>query len=75
MIPFFVQIKCHMGKSYQVANALADAEIAETIRSWLNDAELPPAPHRLIVEGLADMERALRAQARDRTAGQAARRH
>ena len=29
MIPFFVQIKCHMGKSYQVANALADAEIAE----------------------------------------------
>ena len=54
---------------------LADAEIAETIRSWLNDAELPPAPHRLIVEGLADMERALRAQARDRTAGQADRRH
>jgi aminopeptidase N len=54
---------------------LADAEIADTIRSWLNDAELPPAPHRLIVEGLADMERALRAQARDRTAGQAARRH
>jgi aminopeptidase N len=54
---------------------LADAEVAEMIRSWLNDAELPPAPHRLIVEGLSDMERALRAQARDRTAGQAARRH
>ena len=28
MIPFFVQIKCHLGKSYQVANAIADAEIA-----------------------------------------------
>jgi hypothetical protein len=28
MIPFFVQIKCHLGKSYDVANRLADAEIA-----------------------------------------------
>jgi len=28
MVPFFVQIKCQMGKSYQVANSLADAEIA-----------------------------------------------
>jgi aminopeptidase N len=54
---------------------LADAEIAETIRGWLTEADLPPAPRRLIVEGLADMDRALRAQARDRTAGQAARRH
>jgi len=24
MVPFFVQIKCHLGKSYQVANAIAD---------------------------------------------------
>jgi aminopeptidase N len=53
---------------------LADTEIAETIRAWLDDADVPPAPRRLVVEGLADMERALRAQARDRTAGQAARR-
>jgi hypothetical protein len=28
MTPFFVQIKCELGKSYQVANALAEAEIA-----------------------------------------------
>ena len=27
MVPFFVQIKCHLGRSYQVANKLADAEI------------------------------------------------
>ena len=27
MVPFFVQIKCHLGKSYDVANAIADAEI------------------------------------------------
>ena len=53
---------------------LADPEIAERIRSWLDEADLPPAPRRLIVEGLADMDRALRAQARDQTAGQAARR-
>jgi aminopeptidase N len=53
---------------------LADVDIADTIRTWLDDADIPPAPRRLVVEGLADMERALRAQARDRTAGQAARR-
>jgi len=53
---------------------LADADIADTIRSWLDTADVPAAPRRLVVEGLADMERALRAQARDRTAGQAARR-
>jgi aminopeptidase N len=53
---------------------LADAEIADRIRRWLDNADISPAPKRLVVEGLADMERALRAQARDRTAGQAARR-
>jgi aminopeptidase N len=53
---------------------LADAEIADRIRAWLEDTDVPPAPRRLVVEGLADMDRALRAQARDRTAGQAARR-
>src|SRR5579871_6837569 len=31
VIPFFVQIKCHLGKAYSVANALADAEIASEI--------------------------------------------
>ena len=28
MVPFFVQIKCRLGQSYVVANALAEAEIA-----------------------------------------------
>ena len=27
MVPFFVQIKCQLGKSYEVANRLADAEV------------------------------------------------
>ena len=40
MIPFFVQIKCHMGKSYQVANALADAEIASEIYSTSGNFDL-----------------------------------
>ena len=33
MIPFFVQIKCELGKSYDVATAIADAEIASEIYS------------------------------------------
>ena len=40
MIPFFVQIKCQMGKSYQVANALADAEIASEIYSTAGHYDL-----------------------------------
>ena len=40
MIPFFIQIKCHMGKSYQVANALADAEIASEIYSTAGGFDL-----------------------------------
>lgn len=40
MIPFFVQIKCHLGKSYEVANALADAEIASEIYSTAGDFDL-----------------------------------
>ena len=40
MIPFIVQIKCHMGKSYQVANALADAEIASEIYSTAGHYDL-----------------------------------
>jgi DNA-binding Lrp family transcriptional regulator len=30
---FFVEIKCALGKTYQVANALAEAEIASEIHS------------------------------------------
>jgi DNA-binding Lrp family transcriptional regulator len=40
MIPFFVQIKCQLGKSYQVANELADAEIASEIYSTAGDFDL-----------------------------------
>jgi DNA-binding Lrp family transcriptional regulator len=40
LIPFFVQIKCHLGKAYSVANALADAEIASEIYSTAGDFDL-----------------------------------
>ena len=40
MVPFFVQIKCQLGKSYLVANALADAEIASEIYSTAGDYDL-----------------------------------
>jgi DNA-binding Lrp family transcriptional regulator len=40
MIPFFVQIKCQLGKSYEVANRLADAEIASEIYSTAGHFDL-----------------------------------
>jgi DNA-binding Lrp family transcriptional regulator len=40
MVPFFVQIKCQLGKSYQVASAIADAEIASEIYSTAGDFDL-----------------------------------
>jgi DNA-binding Lrp family transcriptional regulator len=40
MVPFFVQIKCQLGKSYQVANAIADAEIASEIYSTAGEFDL-----------------------------------
>jgi len=40
MIPFFVQIKCHLGRAYEVANQLADAEIASEIYSTAGDYDL-----------------------------------
>ena len=40
MVPFFVQIKCQLGRSYEVANALADAEIASEIYSTAGDFDL-----------------------------------
>jgi DNA-binding Lrp family transcriptional regulator len=40
MIPFFVQIKCQLGKAYDVANRLADAEIASEIYSTAGDYDL-----------------------------------
>ncbi|HJU96954.1 MAG TPA: aminopeptidase N [Jiangellaceae bacterium] len=47
---------------------LSDQATADTVRAWLADAEVPPAPRRLVVEGLADLDRALRAQACDHEA-------
>ena len=40
MVPFFVQIKCALGKSYEVANAIADAEIASEIYSTAGQFDL-----------------------------------
>lgn len=40
MTPFFVQIKCHLGKTYEVANQIADAEIASEIYSTSGEFDL-----------------------------------
>jgi DNA-binding Lrp family transcriptional regulator len=40
MTPFFVQIKCQLGKAYQVANQLAEAEIASEVYSTAGDYDL-----------------------------------
>ena len=40
MAPFFVQIKCQLGKSYEVANKLADAEIASEVYSTAGEFDL-----------------------------------
>jgi DNA-binding Lrp family transcriptional regulator len=40
MVPFFVQIKCQLGKSYEVANKLADAEIASEVYSTAGEFDL-----------------------------------
>ena len=36
----FVQIKCHLGKAYQVASEIVDAEIASEIYSTAGDFDL-----------------------------------
>jgi DNA-binding Lrp family transcriptional regulator len=40
MVPFFVQIKCKLGQSYVVANALAESEIASEIYSTAGHYDL-----------------------------------
>ncbi|WP_075215589.1 Lrp/AsnC ligand binding domain-containing protein [Mongoliimonas terrestris] len=40
MKPFFVLIKCQLGKSYAVANAIAEREIASEIYSTAGDYDL-----------------------------------
>jgi DNA-binding Lrp family transcriptional regulator len=38
--PFFIQIKCALGRAYEVANAIAEAEIASEIYSTAGDFDL-----------------------------------
>jgi len=40
MQTFFVQIKCKLGKTYEVATALADREIASEIYSIAGDFDI-----------------------------------
>jgi len=40
MIPFFVQIKTELGRAYEVASAIADAEIASEIYSTAGTYDL-----------------------------------
>ena len=40
MKPFFVQIKCELGKAYDVATAIADAEIASEVYSTAGGYDL-----------------------------------
>jgi DNA-binding Lrp family transcriptional regulator len=40
MQTFFVQIKCALGKTYQVASALAEAEIASEIYSIAGEFDI-----------------------------------
>jgi DNA-binding Lrp family transcriptional regulator len=40
MRAFFMQIKCELGKTYEVATAIADAEIASEIYSTAGDHDL-----------------------------------
>lgn len=40
MQTFFVQIKCKLGKTYEVATALADAEIASEIYSTAGNYDI-----------------------------------
>ncbi|MTI19224.1 Lrp/AsnC family transcriptional regulator [Rhodobacteraceae bacterium RKSG542] len=40
MTPFYVMIKCQLGRTYDVANAIADAELASEIYSTSGDMDL-----------------------------------
>ena len=37
---FFVHFKCHLGRAYDVANALADSELASEVYSTSGDWDL-----------------------------------
>lgn len=40
MKPFFILVKCQLGKAYDVANRIADAEIASEVYSTAGDYDL-----------------------------------
>ncbi|MBL4756437.1 MAG: Lrp/AsnC family transcriptional regulator [Rhizobiales bacterium] len=40
MVPFFVQFKCKLGRCYEVAGQIADAEIASEIYSTAGEFDL-----------------------------------
>jgi DNA-binding Lrp family transcriptional regulator len=40
MRAFFVQIKCELGRSYEVASAIADSEVASEVYSTAGDFDL-----------------------------------
>lgn len=40
MKAFFVQIKCELGKAYEVARAIADAELASEVYSTAGEFDL-----------------------------------
>lgn len=40
MKPFFVQIKCELGKAYEVATAIVDAELASEVYSTAGGYDL-----------------------------------
>lgn len=40
MTPFFVQVKCRLGRAYEVAAAIAEAEIASEIYSTAGEFDL-----------------------------------
>jgi aminopeptidase N len=44
---------------------LATQATVDRVRAWLDGSDVVPAVRRLVLEGVADLERALRAQARD----------
>ncbi len=49
---------------------LVEPETISRTDEWLAEADPPPALRRLVIEGRADVERALAAQARDRAEGE-----
>ncbi|MEE9586803.1 MAG: Lrp/AsnC ligand binding domain-containing protein [Hyphomicrobiaceae bacterium] len=54
MVPFFVLVKCELGKAYEVASAIADAEIASEIYSISGQYDLMI---KIYVEQSADIGR------------------